>query len=163
LSRALRRLPLAMLAAATCAAAQPLPNLHFEPPAGFSGAPSGDPASYTAPDGQAVLHIYPFRRFRGNAQSEFGQSLFREHIAKPYREARPATRIKVESFPVAGAEAAYSARFTDDRPGMPRERLRVLVVSSGNISIVDVLGSDASAWQRHWPAIETTLSSLSVK
>lgn len=76
----MRALCLLLLCAAGTASAQPFPGLHFEPPAGFSGAPSGDPAIY------------------------------REHLPRQYREEKSALRPSIQRISVQGAEAAYLAR-----------------------------------------------------
>src|SRR5687768_12439579 len=107
----MRALPMLLVLAAGSALAQALPGLHFEPPAGFSGAPRGDPAVYATPSRDAVLHIYPFRRFRGNdAAAEFRDSLLREHLPRQHREAKPAaaraSAPKIETIHVNNASGA---------------------------------------------------------
>jgi hypothetical protein len=148
-----------MALAAGSALAQPLPGLHFEPPAGFSGAPRGDPAVYTAPGKDAVLHIYPFRRFHGNdPAAEFRDSLLREHLPREHREPKPAAAPSVEAISIASADAAYAARFKVGEA----QRLRVMIVAPGHIALVDIQATSAAALERHWPALQAMLASMRV-
>jgi hypothetical protein len=150
----MRALCLLLLCAAGGATAQPFPGLHFETPAGFSGAPSGDPAVYTTPAKDAVLHIYPFRRFRGNdAAAEFRDSLFREHLPRQYREEKSALRPKIDRISVQGAEAAYLARLNG--------RSRILIVVPGHVALLDYQAQGA-AYERNWPAVEAMLKLMKV-
>lgn len=147
-------LVLTLLAAGT-ALAQTFPGLHFDPPAGFSGAPSGDPAVYSTPARDAVLHIYPFRRFRGNdAAAEFRASLFREHLPRQYREEKGASPAKIERIPVQGADAAYLARLDG--------RTRILIVVPGHVALLDFNAQGAAAFERNWPAVQAMLGSIRV-
>jgi len=131
-----------------------VPGLHFEPPAGFSGAPSGDPAIYVTPAKDAELHIYPFRRFHGrDAAAEFRESLFREHLPRQYREEKGAVQPKVERIAVEGADAAYLARLDG--------RLRILIVVPGHVALLD-FSARGAAFERNWPAVEAMLRSMKV-
>jgi hypothetical protein len=143
-----------LLCACAAALAQSFPGLHFDPPAGFSGAPSGDPAVYATPANDAVLYIYPFRRFHGkDAAAEFRDSLFREHLPRQHREEKGAAQPKIERTSVQGAEAAYVARFDG--------RSRILIVVPGHVALLDFVAPGA-AFQRSWPAVETMLRSMKV-
>lgn len=151
----MRALCLLLLYAAGTANAQPFPGLHFEPPAGFSGTPSGDPAVYATPSRDAVLHIYPFRRFRGNdPAAEFRDSLFREHLPRQHREEKSAAQPKIDRISVQGAEAAYLARLDG--------RSRILIVVPGHVALLDYQAQGAAAYERNWPAVEAMLKLMKV-
>jgi hypothetical protein len=151
----MRAIRMLLLCAAGTAVAQSFPGLHFEPPAGFSGAPSGDPAIYTTPAKDAVLHIYPFRRFHGNdAAAEFRDSLFREHLPRQYREEKSAARPRVDRISVQGAEAAYLARLNG--------RSRILIVVPGHVALLDYQAQGPAAYERNWPAVEAMLKLMKV-
>jgi hypothetical protein len=159
----MRALPMLLLVAAVadCNAvlAQPLPGLHFEPPAGFSGVPSGDPAVYATPAKDATLHIYPFRRFHGSdPAAEFRDSLLREHLPRQYREPKPAAAPPVEAISITDADAAYIARFKV----ADTQRLRLMIVAPGHIALLDVQATSAAALERHWPALQAMLASMRV-
>jgi hypothetical protein len=150
----LSKASLLLVILAAGALAQDFPGLHFEPPAGFSGAPSGDPAIYATPAQDAELHIYPFRRFHGtDAAAEFRDSLFREHLPRQYREEKRAAQPKVERISVQGAEAAYLARLDG--------RLRILIVVPGHVALLE-FHAQAPAFERHWPAVEAMVKSMKV-
>jgi hypothetical protein len=148
-----------MALAASSALAQPLPGLHFDPPAGFSGAPSGDPAVYATPGKDAVLHIYPFRRFHGNdPAAEFRDSLLREHLPRQHREPKPPAPPPVDAMSISNADAAYAARFKVGEA----QRLRVMIVAPGHIALLDIQATNAAALERHWPALQSMLASMRV-
>lgn len=150
----MRAICMVLLCAAGAALAQVFPGLHYDPPAGFSGAPSGDPAVYTTPGNDAVLHIYPFRRFHGkDALAEFRDSQFREHLPRQYREEKRSSQPNIERISIQGAEAAYLARFDG--------RSRILIVVPGHVALLDFVAPGA-AFQRSWPAVETMLKSMKV-
>jgi hypothetical protein len=151
----MRAIRLLLLCATSTVLAQPFPGLHFDPPAGFSGAPSGDPAVYATPSKDAVLHIYPFRRFHGNdAAAEFRESLFREHLPRQHREEKGAVQPRIERIPVQGAEAAYLARFNG--------RSRILIVVPGHVALLDLSAQSPAAHERNWPAVQGMLGSMKV-
>lgn len=151
----MRAIRMLVLCASISAVAQSFPGLHFDPPAGFSGAPSGDPAVYATASKDAVLHIYPFRRFRGNdAAAEFRDSLFREHLPRQYREEKGAVQPRIERIAVQGAEAAYLARLNG--------RSRILIVVPGHVALLDFYAQSPAAHERAWPAVQGMLGSMRV-
>ena len=142
------------------ALAQALPALNFDAPTGFSAAGGEESASFTAPEGDLVIHIYPFRRLGpGNFQARFRETLLREFVAAGQREKPPAAPL-IQPLGVEGAEAALIGRFTEDK----RERTRVAMLAAGGVAVIDVTAAAAegAAAERHAAVVKTLLDSVSV-
>ena len=76
-----------LLALALPAAAQPA--LSYDPPAGWKRGPYNSPAVYTAPGGQAELHVYGFQRYDGDLRARLRQTRLFELIGIEHREDGP--------------------------------------------------------------------------
>lgn len=145
------------------ALAQGLPPLNFDAPAGFSGGGGEAAAAFTAPEGDLVIRVYPFRRLGpGEFQARFRETLLREFVAAEEREARLAAAPRIEAFAVEGAEAAALANFVEERGGAQRSRRRLAILASGAVAIIDVTASSGAASERTAGAVMAMLDSLSV-
>lgn len=143
---------------AELAIAQALPPLNFDAPAGFSAAGGEEAATFTAPEGDLVIHIYPFRRLgSGSFQARFRETLLREFVAAHQREKPPGAPL-IQPLGVEGAEAALIAKFTQDR----RERTRVAMHAAGGVAIIDLTADSAAAAEKHASTLKTLLDSVSV-
>lgn len=140
------------------ALAQPLPPLNFDAPAGFTGG-GEEVATFTAPERDLVIHIYPFRRLGpGDFQARFRETLLREFIAANLREGKLAAPPRIEAFNVEGAEAALVGKFMEGQ----RERTRLAMLASGAVAVMDVTADSSAAAQRHAEAVKAMLESLSI-
>jgi len=140
------------------ALAQSLPPLNFDAPAGFSGG-GEEVATFTAPERDLEIHIYPFRRLGpGDFQARFRETLLREFVAANLREGKLAAPPRIEAFNVEGAEAALVGRFTEEK----RERTRLAMLASGAVAVIDVTADSSAAAQHHAEAVKAMLESLSV-
>jgi hypothetical protein len=140
--------------------AQALPPLNFDAPAGFSAAGGEEAATFTAPEGDLVIHIYPFRRLGpGNFRARFRETLLREFVAASQREKPPGAPL-VQPLGVEGAEAALIGKFSEDK----RERTRVAMLAAGGVAIIDITATaaGAAAAERHAAAVKALLDSVSV-
>jgi hypothetical protein len=54
------------------AAAQP--GLSYDPPAGWKRGPYSSPVVYTAPGGQAELHVYGFQRYDADVRARMRET-----------------------------------------------------------------------------------------
>jgi hypothetical protein len=108
------------------------------------------------------IQVYDFRAYRGNFEEEFRRNLFRDWIAADLREEKLFGAPTVQTTTMAGAEKVCMARFRQDFWGTPRERLRVAILASGAVAIVDINIRDADAWQRYQPGISAFLNSLKI-
>jgi hypothetical protein len=143
---------------AELALAQALPALNFDAPAGFSAAGGEEAATFTAPEGDLVIQIYPFRRLGpGNFQARFRETLLREFVAANQREKPPGAPL-IQPLGVEGAEAALIGKFTEDK----RERTRVAMLAAGGVAIIDLTADSAAAAEKHAATLKTLLDSVSV-
>ena len=149
----------ALLSLLTSAAlAQSLPPLNFDAPAGFSGG-GEEVATFTSPEGDLVIHVYPFRRLGpGDFQARFRETLLREFVAANLREGKLAAAPQIEAFNVEGAEAALVGKFMEEQ----RERTRLAMLASGAVAVIDFTASSSAAAKHHADAVKTLLESLSV-
>ena len=67
-----------LLAVALPAAAQP--SLTYDQPAGWKRGPYNSPVVYTAPHGQAELHVYGFQRYDGDVRARLRETRLFELI-----------------------------------------------------------------------------------
>jgi hypothetical protein len=158
----MRYAPLGLLLASAVALAQPLPVLHFNPPQGFTGSLGKDPSAHVSMNGDATLNIYPFRRLNGPFEEQFRRTRLRELLVQDGQEAQLAGPVEIQKLAVPGAEAALFARFTENRFGTTRYRLRLGVYSAGAVALVDYNANGPDAYQRNWPAVAAALDSLKV-
>lgn len=159
-----RHLVLVILAQAMFAAhtAGALPALHYDRPGGFAGGSGDDVETWISDSLDGVIHVYPFRPSHGDFQSEFRRSLFRERIGTPYREDRLLGTPTFRTVAVSGAEVALAASFRSFNGGAPREHLRVAVLSTGRVALVDISANSPQAFERNWPSVSRLLNSLQV-
>jgi hypothetical protein len=138
--------------------AQNLPPLNFDAPPGFSGG-GEEVATFSAPERDVVIHIYPFRRLGpGDFQARFRENLLREFVAANLREGKLAAAPQIEASKVEGAEAALTGKFVEEQ----RQRTRLAMLASGAVAIIDITATSAAAAERHAAAIKEMLDSLSV-
>jgi len=156
-------LSVVMFAAARRAGAQaPLPELKFEDPPRFLRSGAYPPADFSSQDVNASLQVYPFRPFGGDVRQAFSRSLFRDLIDPPYREDNVAAVAKLDGITLPGADYVLRARFNEVIAGMPRERLRMAIVSGGAVAIVDAQANSLTSWQHVLPQLNAFASTLRV-
>lgn len=157
----MKKFALLLFAAFTGSAlAQALPPLNFDAPAGFSAAGGEEAATFTAPEGDLVIHIYPFRRLGpGNFQARFRETLLREFVPAGQREKPPGAPL-IQPLGVEGAEAALIGKFADDK----RQRTRVAILAAGGVAVVDFIATaeGGAVAERHAAVVQTLLDSMSV-
>lgn len=141
---------------------QPLPELRFEPPNGFTGSLGRDPSAHVSMSGDATVNVYPFRRLNGPFAEQFRRTLLRELVVQDSQEGSLAGPPAIEAVAVPGAEAAMYAKFIENRFGAARYRLRVAIFSAGAVALVDYNANGPEAYQRNWPALAGVLDSLKV-
>ena len=137
------------------------PALHYDSPSGFSRG-TGSAETWIANGLDGVIHVYPFRPFQGNFSEEFQRTLFRDWISSPYREDKRLGEPAFESLKVKGAEAAIAASFRNFNGGAQREHLRVAVLASGRVALVDISANSPRAFERYRPGFSSLLRSLHV-
>ena len=150
------------LAIARVRAQTPLPELKFGDPPGFMRSGGYPPADFSSQEVNASLQVYPFRAFRGDVRQAFSRTLFRDFIDPQYREENVAAGAKLDAITLPGADYVLRARFNEVIAGMPRERLRMAVVSGGAVAIVDAQAVSLTSWQHVLPQLNAFSTTLRV-
>jgi hypothetical protein len=154
-------LGLAALLAAASAAAQPV--LRYEPPKSFYRSAIAPPDDYSAKEFNASLQVYPFRTFNGSIEEMFRRTLLRGWIEPRFQEGMLAAPAEISAVKVAGAEAAFTARFVENiGTGLPRQHMRMVIVSGNAAAIVDASAISMEAWQQVLPALNAMSATLNV-
>ena len=152
-----------LVGAASPARAQtPLPALKFEDPPGFMRSGAYPPADFSSQEVNASLQVYPFRPYPGDVRQVFSRTLFRDFIDPQYREENVAPGAKLDGITLPGADYVLRARFNEVIAGLPRERLRMAVVSGGAVAIVDAQANSLTSWQHVLPQLNAFASTLRV-
>jgi hypothetical protein len=149
-----------LLAVALPAAAQPA--LSYDPPAGWKRGPYNSPAVFTAPDGQAELHVYGFQRYDGDVRARLRQTRLFELIGIEHREQGPLEPPKEGQLQVQGAGAVPYVTFTEQRNGVTRYHLRVAIPAPGAVALVDFHALSIDAWKRELHAMDRVFASMRV-
>ena len=156
-------LPAVLVVATSPARAQsPLPELKFQDPPGFLRSGAYPPADFSSQEVNASLQVYPFRPFRGDVRQAFSRTLFRDAIDPQYREENVAPGAKLDGITLPGADYVLRARFNEVIAGLPRERLRMAVVSGGAVAIVDAQANSLTSWQHVLPQLNAFAATLRV-
>jgi hypothetical protein len=137
-------------------------TLQYERPSGFSRGSADRVQSWIANSLDGLIHIYPFQPFRGDFVDEFHRTLFRDWILAPYREDKRLGQPNFTTLSVKGAEVAISASFKNFNGGAHREHLRVAVLASGLVALVDISANSPDAFGRNAPIFSRLLHSLEV-
>ena len=137
------------------------PALQYDRPGGFSRG-NADGQSWIADSLDGVIHVYPFRPFHGDLAGEFRRTLFRDWISAPYQEDKRLDQPTFSSLKVKGAEAAIAASFKNFNGGAPREHLRVAILASGRVALVDISANSPHAFERNRASFSRLLNSLHV-
>ena len=150
------------LAIARARGQTPPPELKFDDPPGFTRSAAYPPADFSSREVNASVQVYPFRAFRGDVRQAFSRTLFRDLIDPQYREENVAPGAKLDGITLPGADYVLRARFNEVIAGVPRERLRMAVVSGGAVAVVDAQANSLTSWQHVLPQLNAFASTLRV-
>lgn len=149
-----------LLALALPAAAQPA--LSYDPPAGWKRGPYNSPVVYTAPGGQAELHVYDFQRYDGDVRARLRQTRLFELIGIEHREERPLEAPKEGELTVQGAGPVPYVTFAEQRSGVVRYHLRVAIPAPGAVALIDFHALTLDAWKRELSTMDRVFASMRV-
>lgn len=149
-----------LLALALPAAAQPA--LSYDPPAGWKRGPYNSPAVYTAPGGQAELHVYGFQRYDGDVRARLRQTRLFELIGIEHREHAPLEPPKAGELTVQGAGQVPFVTFAEQRNGVVRYRLRVAIPAPGAVALVEFHALTLETWKRELATVDHVVASMRV-
>jgi hypothetical protein len=149
---------------APAAPAQPsVPTLRYEPPPNFYRSAITPPDDYASNEFNASVQVYPFRPFNGNIEQAFQRTMLREWIDPRYQETNVAGSPEFRRSSVQGAQLVVSARFAENIAGIPRQRMRLLIVSGAAAALVDASANNMMTWQRALPALNAMSASMRVE
>jgi hypothetical protein len=149
-----------LLAVALPAAAQPA--LSYDPPAGWKRGPYSSPAVFTAPGGQAELHVYGFQRYEGDVRARMRQTRLFELIGIEHREHGPLEPPKEGELSVQGAGQIPYVTFAEQRNGVVRYRLRAAIPAPGGVALVEFHALTLDAWKRDLATVDKLFASMRV-
>jgi hypothetical protein len=149
-----------LFAVAVPAVAQPA--LTYDAPAGWKRGPYNSPAVFTAPKGDAELHVYGFQRYDGDVRARLRQTRLFELIGIEHREDRPLELPKEGELTVQGAGKVPYVTFAEQRSGVVRYHLRVAIPAPGAVALVDFHALSIDAWKRELPAMDRVFASMRV-
>jgi hypothetical protein len=152
----------ALLLALAAPAAATQPALSYDPPAGWTRGPYNSPAVYTAPGGQAELHVYGFQRYDGDVRVRLRQTRLFELIGIEHREQGPLEPPKEGELMVQGAGSVPYVTFPEQRNGVVRYHLRVAIPAPGAVALVDFHALTLDAWKRELVAVDKVFASMRV-
>lgn len=140
------------------------PRLKYEAPAQLFHSALRPREVYESTVVNASIHIYSFRPASRDVVPRFQQTLLRDWIAPQYQEAQLTGPPSFGAVTIAGADVAQVAQFVETSPfgGLPRPRMRVLIVSSGAAAIVDAQAISLQAWSAALPAFQSLMGTLHV-
>jgi hypothetical protein len=140
------------------------PRLKYEAPAQLFHSALTPPEVYESTVVNASIHIYRFRPASRDIVPRFQQTLLREWIAPQYQEAQLAGPPSFGALTIAGADVAQVAQFVEAVPfgGLPRPRMRVLIVSGGAAAMVDAQAISLQAWNAALPSFQSFMATLHV-
>jgi hypothetical protein len=139
------------------------PVLRYDPPTNFMRSAIYPPEDYLSTQFNASIQVYPFEPFSGNVAETFQRTLFRDRIDPRHREENVAGRPQFGRGEVPGAQAVFHANFTENRVGIPRPHLRMVIVAGGAVAIVDVSAINMSLWARMAPEVNGLLHTMRVE
>ena len=137
--------------------------LRYEAPQNFTRSAASPPEDYTANEFTASVQIYPFRPLTGNVEQIFQQTMFRDWVDARYRERVLNGSPEFRKTGVRGADAAFTARFSEMVGGIPSQRLRMAIVSKGMVAVVDAKANSLETWQRAIPILNKFSASIRVE
>jgi hypothetical protein len=139
-----------------------LPILRFDDPVGFYHSAITPPDDYSSSQFNASLQVYPFRPFNGDIARLFKTTLLRDWIDPRFQEAQVVGQPEFRTGSFPGAQFTISAKFVENNVGIPKTRLRWLIVAGTAAALVDMSASDPSVWQRFLPQMDEWFKTLRV-
>jgi hypothetical protein len=161
----------ATAAAVDSAAARPearesgdmIPQLVYDEPDGFYRGGGTSVVEYDSRAVNCQVQVYPFRPYRGDIRAQFRQTLMRDWIDPRFREeVQFVTQPRWSTNRMNGADAVLVANFYENPVGIPRPRMRVVIVAGSYAAIVDAGAITESAWQAADKSINAMLASMRV-
>jgi hypothetical protein len=152
----------ALLAASAGAQAQ-THELRYTPPANVfrSSVPPGENYSFNGFNAQ--VQVYPFRPFSGDIAQLFQRTLLRDWISPMYQEENVAGAPRIQISAIPGADLVLAASFNENRVGVARPHMRMLIVAGTEAAIVDASAGTPQSWQQAVPALNQMAGTMRIE
>jgi hypothetical protein len=144
-------------------AQQTVPVLNYQPPPNTYRSAMSPPEDYSFNGFNASVQVYPFRAFTGNIEQAFETTLLRDWISPMHKEENVAGQPQFSRLNgLPGAQAVITATFVENRVGIPRPHMRMLIVAGNEAAIVDASAATAQSWQAAIPPLNAMAATLRV-
>lgn len=155
---------LALLALAVAGVAHAQTHvLRYTPPVNVFKSSIGPGESYAFNGMNAQVHVYPFRSFSGDIAQAFQRTLLRDWIAPTNQEENVAGAPQFQRTTLPGADLVIAASFSENRLGLARPHLRMLVVAGNEAAIVDASAGTVQSWQQAVPHLNQMAASMRIE
>lgn len=137
--------------------------LRYTPPANVfrSSIPPVD--NYAFNGFNAQVQVYEFRAFTGDIAQAFQRTLLREWISPMYQEENVAGPPIIQRTALPGADLVLAASFNENRVGLARPHMRMLIVAGNEAAIVDASAGTVQSWQQAVPALNQMAGTMRVE
>ncbi len=158
-------LTLSTLVVASAIAQPRAPRLRYDTPADLLHSALRPPENYESTRINASLQIYDFRPAPADILNRFRQTLLRDWIAPDFQEMQLAGPPGFGDVKINGADAAMYAQFAEVPPfgGMPKPRLRIVILARGTAAVIDAQAASLQAWQVALPAFNALITTTRVE
>jgi hypothetical protein len=137
--------------------------LRYTPPANVFQSSLGPGESYTFNGMNAQVQVYPFRPFTGDIAQAFQRTLLRDWISPMNQEENMAGAPSFGRTSFPGADLVITASFNENRVGLARPHLRLLVVAGNEAAIVDASAATVQSWQQAVPHLNQMAATMRVE
>jgi hypothetical protein len=152
---------LALLALALAGAAHAQTHvLTYTPPANSFRSGLGE--NFELNGTGAHVQVYQFQEFQGDIVQTFQSTLLRDWIS-PMMQEENAAKPVFQRFNMPGADLVIGASFNENRVGIPRPHLRMLIIAGKEAAIFDATANDPRGWQLAVPRLKQMAESLRVE
>jgi len=137
--------------------------LQYTPPTNVFQSSLGPGESYSFNGMNAQVQVYPFRPFTGDIAQAFQRTLLRDWISPMSQEENVAGPPSFGRAKFPGADLVITASFNENRVGLARPRMRMLIIAGNEAAIVDASAGTPQSWQQAVPHLNQMASTMRVE
>jgi len=137
--------------------------LQYTPPTNVFQSSLGPGESYSFNGMNAQVQVYPFRPFNGDIAQAFQRTLLRDWISPMNQEENVAGPPSFGRTQLPGADVVLTASFNENRVGLARPHLRMLIIAGNEAAIVDASAGTVQSWQQAVPHLNQMASTMRVE
>jgi len=137
--------------------------LQYTPPTNVFQSSLGPGESYSFNGMNAQVQVYPFRPFTGDIVQAFQRTLLRDWISPMNQEENVASAPSFGRTKFPGADLVITASFNENRVGLARPHMRMLIIAGNEAAIVDASAGTVQSWQQAVPHLNQMASTMRVE